>query len=226
MNEPINPIRVQFNKLDVNVSSSLKSHYRGEEYSPVQVEHSGDINDTRTFYYAHLRSDRFRFPETNNRLMKTAIVVELYCKVAHNRAWCDNTLDLKNIGLNSRKTDEGWYIDKGHNTVLDGNVTALVPSNPDFTVEPSIIPDFERGRIRNVYVRYNQPLDGEVETRVDIMTQPWLRATRDNILDLPNDGTPHFYLELKSLSSLTGIGKTANTVEAKPRVDENGKMDW
>ena len=226
MNEPTNPIRVRFNKLDVNASSSMKSHYKGEDgYSPIQVEHSGDINATRTFYYARLRSDRFRFPETKNRLMHTAIVVELYCKVPQNRAWCDNTLDLKNIGLNSRKTDQGWYVDRGHNSALDGNVTALVPSDSNFTVEPNVIPAFEKGRIRNVYVRYNQPLNGVVETRVDIMTEPWLRASRDNIVGLPT-GTPHFHLKLKSLSSLTGIGETANTIESKPQVEKNGKMDW
>jgi len=157
--------------------------------------------------------------------MHTAIVVELYCKVPHNRAWCDDTLDLRHIGLNSRKTDRGWYIDRGHNSSLDGNVTALVPNEPNFIVEPSVIPAFEQGRIRNIYVRYNKPLEGEIETRVDIITQPWLRASHKNIAGRPL-GTPHFYLKLKSLSSLTGIGKAANTVESKPQIQENGKMDW
>ena len=221
VNEATNPIRVNFVAFDVN-STHTKAMMEGLEKSIEKKVGSGDINATRTFYYARIRSDRRNYPETYKKVVHTALTVEVYCKVPNHREWCTNTMNLGIIGLNGRKTDGGWYIDRNHNSALDGNVTALDINNSDFAYNSTIIPAFKNGRIDNLYIRYTKDIpDGTTKTRVDIITQPWLRYSKYNL-----NGTSSFFIKVKSESSITGVGDTNTTNNITKRAEPNGKIDW
>ncbi|CAA6818517.1 MAG: Unknown protein [uncultured Sulfurovum sp.] len=222
-NEATNPIQVNFVAFDAN-STASKSMREGKEQEALHKKNSGIIDQTRTFFYARIRSDKEVYPETTKKIIHTPLMVEIYCKISKNRSWCDNDMNLKNIGFNTQKTDLGWYVDREHNSKLDSNVSSLISSNSDFQIEPAIIPSFLNGRINNIYVKYSKSVPETLtKTEIEINTQPWLRYHKntDN-----SAGIPFFRLAIKDISALTGIGVEGNQAEITKKIDANGKMDW
>jgi len=222
IHEETNPIKILFDHFDINTTSS-KAMFKGKEIFPIQKENSGSINKTRIFFYARIRSDREVYPETAKRVIHTPLMIEIYCKVKHDENWCKEDMRIKDIGISGYESYQGWYIDRDHNSSIDGNVTALNSSNPDFVVSPTDIPPFKTGRIDDIYVKYSKKVpDSLITTQVDIITQSWLRYNRDT----STDGTPNFKLRIKDVSEMTGIGAGGNQAEITKKLDPNGKIDW
>jgi len=222
-NEATNPIIVDFISFDMN-STLLKAKVKGEENTPSGEE---SIDENKTFYFARVSPDRLSYPETAKESIITPLNLEIFCKVDGNRSWCDNDMNLSNIGFNGINTDRGWYLDKLHEDTTEGKVYGLSSNNTKITTQPSTIPPFIHGRIDNLKAIYSstEPLKGKVSAKIDINTDVWLRYSTDNI-----NGLASFRVTFRKSASLTGTGKTGFMTEwSQDRtnaVQKNGKMSW
>ncbi|MCK4440696.1 MAG: hypothetical protein KAU90_01730, partial [Sulfurovaceae bacterium] len=225
--EATNPIKVNFISFDTN-STSSKAKIRGKDRIPTKVINSGNIDRSKTFYFARVSPDRISYPETARKNIVTPLNVEIYCKVEGNRTWCDNDMNMTNIGYNGINTDRGWYLDKEHDNIRDGKVYGLTSNNPLFiTTQPSTIPPFIHGRIDNIKAIYNsnKPLHGKVSAKINIDTDVWLRYSTKN-----QQGIPSYKVTFRKSSSFTGTGKTGfmtNWAQHRENaLQRNEKMSW
>ena len=218
-NKPMNPIRVNFLKLDVN-STEIENNITNKTIAPYG---EGDINDTRTFYFARVVSYLEHYPETEKRVIDTPLFAEIFCKIPNNRAWCDETMSMSSIGMNiSQKTDRGWYRAKEHNGNIDGEIIALVSPNSDINITYQDLKSFNKGRVDNIKVIYNG--DDEITATIRIYTDIWLGLKQDdtnNTLSLSS-----YTVTIKNPSSTTGAGNAGGLVNRVQKVEHNGKMSW
>ena len=224
-NEASNPIQVNFLSLDANATEA-KAMMTNKENTP---KGEGAIpNSIRTFYFTRIAAEKKNFPKTNRRVVKTPLSVEIYCKVLGNRDWCDNTMNLKNIGRNTYKTDRGWYLAVEHNSTVDGKINSLISSNDSVVFKnANPIADFIDGRVDNIETEYtNETLEGTNRADIAIDSDVWLRFnTKETVAGV--SGHPSSYsVTFKSISNETGVGKRGYMLKQRPQVDRNGKMSW
>jgi len=223
--DPANPIAVTFKQLDANSSDEgLKAQLQGEDHYP-----SGtfSINSQKRFYFARVASYTDIYPETQKLEQETPLFIEIFCH-DENRSWCDETMEMKNIGRNiSQKTDFGWYRAVEHNSATDGKVVALISDNPDMGVRyPTPLPPFDEGRLDGIYTYYKgSGITENVVAQIAIDSDVWLRYNTHNIPGMPL-GTSSYTVEIKSISSTTGAGNTGNLMQSVQHVEHNGKMSW
>ncbi len=222
-NDSTNPIMVNFITLDANATDA-KSTINNKDSVP---KGEGDINSTKTFYFARVASIMKSFPETNKKVIKTPLYAEIYCKVLGNRDWCDNTMNLKNIGRNSHKTDDGWYLAIEHNSTVDGKVNGLISDNNDVTLEnANPVAEFIDGRVDNIETRYtNETIEGTNKAEIAIDSDVWLRFNTKNIIGM-EQGTSSYSVTFKGVADTTGVGENGNMLQRRPQVERNGKMSW
>ncbi len=224
-NEASNPIQVNFLSLDANATEA-KAMMTNKENTP---KGEGAIpNSIRTFYFTRIAAEKKNFPKTNRKVVKTPLSVEIYCKVVGNRDWCDNTMNLKNIGRNTYKTDRGWYLAVEHNSTVDGKINSLISSNDSVVFKnANPIADFIDGRVDNIETEYtNETLEGTNRADIAIDSDVWLRFnTKETVAGV--SGHPSSYsVTFKSISNETGVGKRGYMLKQRPQVDRNGKMSW
>ncbi len=224
-NDSTNPIMVNFITLDANATDA-KSTINNKDSVP---KGEGDINSIRTFYFARVASIMKSFPETNKKVIKTPLYVEIYCKVLGNRDWCDSTMNLQNIGRNSHKTDDGWYLAKEHNSTVDGGITNILhSSHSDINTSLNTLPMpvFVDGRIDDVSTIYKDiNLTGLEKAEIAIPSDVWLRFNTKNIIGM-EQGTSSYSVTFKGIADTTGVGENGNMLQRRPQVERNGKMSW
>ncbi len=220
--EPTNPIQITFNKLDI-ISPTSSSFAEGQSnYIPIGTK---DINRRKNFYYARVVSALPIYPRVNMNIspvIKTPLYVDLYCQTAI-PDYCIDT----NIISNSRVTgttreQNGWYISVKHNGDVDGNVTGL-HDNPNILDSRENFVNVEDGNI-TLNGGSNHLTDAKVNdcsvfqsTTVTIITTPELKFEPSQyIIECTENNA----------SQWTGIGKTGNILDIKPKIGETGKMDW
>jgi hypothetical protein len=221
-NDSTNPIKVNFLTLDAN-ATNIKTKVSNK--NRVAKGEEAISNGNRIFYFARVASIMNKFPETNRQVIKTPLYVEIYCKVLGNRNWCDNTMKLNNIGRNTSKTDNGWYLAKEHNSSVDGKVTELKSNNENIVLENvTPVEDFIEGKVDNINVRYsnnNKPIDGKYKATIDITSDIWL-GFNTNVLKKNSS----YSVTFKGISNETGVGKRGYMLKQRPQIDRNGKMSW
>jgi hypothetical protein len=223
-NDTTNPIKVNFLSLDANATTT-KAKIANKD---TIAKGKGAINNgSRVFYYARVASLIKNFPETNKRVIKTPLYVEIYCKVLGNRNWCDTTMNLKNISRNSYKTDNGWYLAIEHNSTVDGKINRLVSDNTDVRLRNILpIPDFVDGRVDTIETIYiAEKIEGTNKAEIAIDSDIWLRFNTKNITGMPQ-GTSSYSVKFKDISNETGVGKRGYMLKQRPQIDRNGKMSW
>ena len=228
LNETTNPIRIDFRQANV-ISEDSGSNLATNELEDFFPEGKANLNNSvKTFYYARVASLMESFPETNKKVIKTPLYVEIYCKVLGNRDWCDNTMNLQNIGRNTYKTDKGWYLAIDHNSTVEGKINKLISSNNTIVVNnANPVADFIDGRIDNIETEYaNETLAGIHKAEIAIDSDSWLRFnTKETVAGV--SGYPSSYsVTFKSISNETGVGKRGYMLNQRPQVDRNGKMSW
>ena len=223
--DPSNPIKVDFISFDLN-TTDINSTLKGEEHNPVGVS---SIDENRTFYFARVASRLQNYPETEKKSIHTPLFVEIFCKIPNNRVWCEESMNMKEVGLFSEKSSRGWYIAVEHNSSMDGRVIRLNSDKNDTidAIYPTPMPNFKRGRINNVYTNYVSSGIPSAETiaEIAIETDVWLRFNNRAVAGYPL-GTPSYRVKIKSLSSTTGAGNTGNIMQSVQKVEHNGKMSW
>ena len=225
--ETINPVQVNFKEFDAN-ATTIEAKMQGKDVTPNKVDKTGVIGGgERVFYFSAVIPDKEVYPETAKKIVNTPLTVEIYCKATNNRAWCDETMNLKENGLNGFRTDYGWYTAKNHDSSIDGHVIELKSSNPDIITQPTNIPNVKNGRIEHIQTKYaaGKLPNGETKSTISIVIDAWLRFSKQTIADFPV-GTPYYTVTMKNVSSLTGIGDSGLQTESTKKLEHNGKLDW
>ena len=218
---PTNPIEITFNRLDINSSNAYSVAEGIEPYIPTGTK---NINKTVNFYFARVVSDLNNYPRVNitiSPIVKTPLNVDIFCNTiivdyCKDRGVLDNT----NL-LGTTREQNGWYLSINHNGELDGNVTKLEDNPNIITIRDDLI----EAEDKNVTLNNgeNNLIDARVDdcisaksTTVTITTTPELRFPSQYIINCTD----------KNASQWTGVGKTGNILNIKPKVGKVGKMDW
>jgi hypothetical protein len=225
ISEPINPIQITFTSFDVNGTHSFSTSHNKIDITANNYIPNGSMNlhnAVRNFYFAKVTPDSFNYPRvyiTISPIIRTPLSVDIFCDV--NNSYCDNLGVINNsILTGTTREQNGWYISAKHNGNIDGNVTELI-DNPTGTVtltpdptptNPMSLPNGHNGMES---ARFNNCNNKKVE--VTIVTDPVL------------DYQPNKYIlncTDNNASQWTGIGKTGNILNVKPKVNRTGKIDW
>ncbi len=220
LDDPTNPIKVEFLTLDAN-TTEISNQMAGKEMVP---EGEVDINQTRIYYFARVASYTDIYPETDKRVKETPLFIEIFCK-DNNQTWCEENMDLNHTGEEIQgKTILGWYQAIGHDGAIDGNVHQLSSNNPKIGTRG--LSPFVKGTIENLETIYlDEALEGENQAEIAIDSDIWLRFNRRAILGVPL-GTSSYIVKIKGASSKTGIGQGGLEYKNPKRVEFNGKMSW
>ncbi len=221
LDDPSNPIKVEFLKLDVN-TTDISNPIAGKELFP---HGEVDINQTRIYYFARVASSSEVYPETDKIVQETPLFIEIFCK-ENNQTWCEENMDLNHTGqVIQGETILGWYQAIGHNGSTDGNVSQLISSNPKIGTRG--LAPFVNGFMSSLETIYisDEALNGENQAEIAIESDVWLRFNRRAILGVPL-GTSSYIVKIKGASSKTGIGEAGLEYKNPKRVEFNGKMSW
>ncbi len=231
-NKAINPINVTFKSFDTNSSYLEESKPKVSYINKIKDINSTSIinNQNQIFYFARIDSYVKNYPETNKKSINTPLFVEIYCRTkTPKQEWCRNTMNLNTIGKRiGNKTYRGWYLAKKHNPATEGSVKELISLNPDISTNPTtVFPHFSKGKFKKIKTFYNKSgvPTSDIRAEIAIKTDDWLRFNKNSITGMP-EGTPSYFIKLKTLSSTTGEGETGKVLETVKRVEYNGKMQW
>ena len=223
LTEPINPVQVIFNSMEVNSTAASSEAHNILTHTPKGT--STFPNNIKNFYFARVVSDLDNYPRVNfniSPLVRTPLNVDIYCKTN-----IINYCEERNVTVNSRVTGttreaDGWYLSINHNGELDGNVTNLTASPAIVTISPDSSPDINintimlnngaNGLVTETFIDCSSP-----SSTITIFTSPVLAFEPSQYVVNCTD---------VNASQWTGIGQTGNVLRVTPKVDRAGKMDW
>ncbi len=215
LSEPINPVKLEFNSLDINSSSSSKVKNQNRVASGKK-----DINSSKLFYFASIAPDRENYEDVYENHCRTPISAFIFCD--KNISWCSSMIG--NNGLNSIKTKYGWYRAYLHNSTTDGKVINFIIDNPLVVVTPSAnnLPNFNNGKISNIITGYSgDHLPVKVEIKMDLTS--WLKYHREP----SRNGIPFWRNTFRDKNAtLSGVGMTGQILDISTNTKVAKKIEW
>jgi len=232
LSQTINPIKISFDELNASSSKSI-AKVENRDKIPQKRQGSGVLNSVKTFYYSAVIPDKESYPDSFTSSASTPVGVYIYCN--YNRTLCNDMIG--DNGLNSSKTQMGWYLAYLHNSITDGTIN---PIQSDIisthntklnmaSITPNSMPNFNtghKGRIDSLQTNYigGSSLTNPIEVEIDINPSPWLLYYSNP----HRDGNPSWHIKFRGDTDIgmTGIGKTGKVIEMKANNKTTNKMDW
>ncbi len=215
LSEPINPIKISFNHLDINSTDTSKIKNIDRVANGV-----GIIDNIKRLYYSQVAPDVENYPDEYEGVITTPISVLIYCN--HTKAWCSDMIE--DNGLNNIKTKEGWYTALLHDSNIEGGVIKFLLDNPLCAVNPkaSKLPNFELGKISTLKTGYSgNKFPAEVEVNMEV--SPWLEYNSDP----SRDGIPFWRNTFRDRNATwSGEGEAGNQIEIKTTTRPAKKIFW
>ncbi len=218
-NDPINPFRLTLKKISISspkelINANLQSNFIPKGFA--------DLNSTKTFYYAKVKSKRDFYDDITADEVITPIEVDIYC---------DKSLDYckkYGIDINASLTNEyNWWRNLNH-TASDGKVY-LEANKSEVSVIPSEISSFIKGIDKNVKVK----VTGNLERPALINIEPTSNMVNNYSYLLYNkslNSVPSYIYKVRFVtlpSAWSGEGKTGYTVdENKSSGKRTKRIDW
>jgi hypothetical protein len=231
--EPTNPIQLKVHNADVNSSDSYsisEGRDSTDPYIPAGTQNLGDV--VKNFYCARVSPDKRNFPEIDfNKVdfVRTPMQVEIFCGVSVPLSYCiDTNLTSHTLKSSSPRAQQGWYISIDHNETFDGNITKLIPDDPDPNVvtfstlnSPTFPITFKKGKNGTIITKFSNPT-GTKSYRIFVYPSPQLMFS-----DKTSNGIDYFVVSGSDVnSSWTGVGSTGRTLEIKSNNRPSNKLDW
>jgi len=218
LSEPINPIKISFNSLDINSTNVSKINNRDKSASGKK-----NIGVSKSLYYSRIAPDMENYPDEYEGASRTPISVLIYCK--HTKLWCSNMIG--DNGLNGVKTVNGWYRAILHDSNIDGKVINFILDNPLCEVNPKAdkLPNFNEkkvGKILNITTGYSgNTFPAKVEVNMEV--SPWLKYNRDP----SRNGIPFWRNTFRDKNETwSGEGQAGNQIEIKTTTRPAKKIFW
>ncbi len=232
-NKTINPVKIDFHKAKVS-SIEAGSNLADNEINDFIPTGEQILNKSKTLYYATVMPDKENYPDSFSSSISTPIGAYIYCDF--NRTLCNDMVG--DNGLNSFKTQNGWYTSAFHNSTIDGTVnpkqsdTLSTRNNrlESISIQPNSIPNFNqgrKGRLENLKTNYIGPvisLTTPVEVEVNLNPSPWL-----SYHPTPSrGGNPFYHVKFRADNNgtMSGVGQTGNIIGVKGNRKPTNKMDW
>ena len=223
LTEPINPVAVTFNSIEVNSTNANSSAYQIENYTPSGAKTFP--NNVKNFYFARVVSDFDNYPRVNmnvSPIVRTPLNVDIYCKTNIANYCKDRGVIINSNVTATTREAYGWYLSINHNASLDGNVTNLTANPPIVTITPDsdpspavneiMLPNGTNGMVMEKFQNCSSP-----SSTITIKTSPALAFEPSQYVVNCTD---------INASQWTGVGKTGNVLEVKPKVNRSMKMEW
>ena len=216
--QPINPVEVTFNSIDVNSPDANSSAYQITNHIPKGSSTFPD--NVKNFYFARVVSDLNNYPRVNmhiSPLVRTPLNVDIYCGTSLDNYCIDRKVIANSNISGTVREQNGYYVSFKHNGELDGNVTGLTDNPNMVTISPDPNNDISldngsNGTVNEVFINCNNP-----SSTITIQTDPVLAFEPSEYTVNCTDA---------NASQWTGIGKTGNVLEVHPKVNNSRKMDW
>jgi len=231
--EPTNPIQIKFHNADINSSNSY-SLAEGKDstnpYIPKGYQYLGDT--IKNFYCARVFPDKRVFPRIDfnkKDFVRTPLGVEIFCGVSVPLTYCVETnLTKHTLKSSSPRAQDGWFISIDHNKSIDGNVTKLIPDDPNPNVvtfstltTPTFPITLPNGKNGTVITKFSNPA-GDKSYKIFIHPSPHLRFSEKT-----TDGIDYYIINGSDKNSTwTGVGATGKTLEIKINNTSSHKLDW
>ena len=229
LTEPINPIEVIFHGVrvqstDANSTAHDKTNTLSNIHTPLG-EKLFASNNQKNFYFTRVVSDLDNYPTVNLNIspfVRTPLNVDIFCKTSIVN-YCQARRVINNTNLAGTTREQGgWYVSFKHNSAVDGNVTNLTANPPIVTISPDsdpspninmiMLPNGENGLVTKSFNNCSSP-----SSTITIETSPALAFEPSQYVVNCTDN---------NASQWTGVGKTGNILNVKPKVNRSGKMDW
>jgi len=233
LSEPINPIQIEFHNADINSTNSYSLAEGKDSTNPYIPRGTQYLGDTiKNFYCARVFPDKRIFPKIDfNEVdyVRTPMEVEIFCGVSVSLDYCtDTNLTSHTLKSSSPRAQQGWFISIDHNESLDGNITNLIPDDPDPNAVtfstlttptfPITLPDGKNGTI---ITKFTNPT-GEKSFKIFIHPSPQLKFSEKT-----SDGIDYYIINGSDInSSWTGVGATGKTLDIKSNSTPSHKLDW
>ncbi len=216
LSEPINPVKLEFNSLDINSSNNSKVKNKNRVVDGIK-----DINSSKLFYFASIAPDQENYEDVYENHCRTPISALIFCD--KNISWCSSMIG--NNGLNDIRTRYGWYRAYLHNSNTDGKVINFIIDNPLVVVTPSAnnLPNFNNGKISNIITGYSgDNLPAKVEVKMNLTS--WLKYHREP----SRNGIPFWRNSFKDKNAtLSGVGMTGQILDTSSTATKVAKkIDW
>ena len=228
LREPINPVQVTFNSIEVSSAEANSiSHDNVNVVSDIHTPSGFKTfpNNVKNFYFARVVSDFDNYPRVNmnvSPIVRTPLNVDIYCKT-NIANYCENRGVIANSNLTATTREAyGWYLSAEHNATVDGNVINLMANPPIVTITPDSDPSptineitLPNGRNGMVIERFQNC--SSTSSTITITTSPALAFEPSQYVVYCTD--------VKS-SQWTGVGRTGNVLEVKPKINPLRKIEW
>ena len=218
LSEPINPVEIKFNNLELNSTINIAKI----KNKTAQANGIGNLNIDKKLYFSSVAPDIENYPDEYDRYCVTPITVLIYCE--NNTTWCNKMIE--NNGLNNLKTNLGWYTSLLHDSNTDGKVLGFTVNNLLSNVNPTAnnLPNFNenKGRIVNLTTGYSGNTY-PAEVQVDMDLSPWLKYHRDPA----RNGIPFWRNTFRDRNATwSGVGDTGNQIDIKTTTIPAKKISW
>jgi len=222
--EPMNPIRLNFLKLNAD-SNETTHQVENEERTAKGQSNSGLINAQRTFYFSRVAPDLENYPATKESNITTPLSIEIFCDTS--RVWCQQMIPSE-VGLNSVHTIYGWYTARQHDSSVDGNFDLELPTaSPDNEIHADLTST--RGRYEDVIIAHegfeaDDETNSVVTIEVAVRPDPWLRYHPDP----SRNGDPFYNVKFQNqnFGILSGVGESGNLIETGASTGPTNKLAW
>ena len=219
-NNPINPFKLHFGKIEAKSLNEKMSVAMQKNYIP---SGSKNINDSKTLYYAKIKSESDFYDDIYSDNVVTPLYVAIYCNKSLN--YCSK------YGIDTTKaltSEYDWWLSLNHNGNSDGK--AILQSDPDdkASINPTSIDNFVNGVANDIKVvsndRINLPYMIYIKPDTQMLDNyPWLLYNKFN------DTPPDYIFKVRFVNSpaaWSGQGKTGHTIDVKNTGRRTKKVDW
>ncbi|MBL0703123.1 MAG: choice-of-anchor L domain-containing protein [Sulfurospirillum sp.] len=209
---PINPLMVEFKKIDINCRKDLDCQMNANFKTDYATRGTNDFNDINiTHYYGRVHAPDYQF---EGSFGDANIMYEVYCKNCNK--------NIYNISNLESPDSIYWYQNIDHNNTIDGNVPVAEFNSVGASIVITDKNPINNGVQKNKFTSISTPTTPNKD-RIQMRPSPWLLYNRFNATALTNDFDVEFY---SKGSSWAGKGNIGNTVDINISVIQNKRLNW
>ena len=221
-NNPINPFKLNFGTISAKSQKEKLYVDLKQNYIP---SGSKDINDSKTLYFAKVKSESDFYDDIADDNVTTPLYVSIFC---------NKSLDYcKKYGIDTKKgtTNEyNWWLNLNHNGSKEGAVILKATPKDKGSITPVPINNFTNGIAKDVTVISLDRLSSDLPyivyigpDKTMINNYPWLLYN-----EFENKAPKYLYKVrfVDSPSAWSGHGKTGYTISVGSTGRKSKKVDW
>ncbi len=232
-NEPINPFNLKVTSFSIKGTSNRSFADLSSSHIPTGEK---DINITKTFYYAKVKSQKEFYDDISTNEVQTPIEIDIFCNKS--LEYCQKYgIDT----IHALTNEYEWWRNTQHNAQAGDGIVLLQTDKANVIVAPSSISNFDKGIDKNVTVKV---LDGvsslfSVSSSTQMLVKPdtvKIKPTQQMQQEYPyllfnkdfNMIPPYIYKVrfVSPSAAWSGEGKTGFTIDENSSGQKTNRINW